>query len=239
MRPTSSSRGSACAAEGLQHSNAEARQGQADHAAEARQHETLDQELPREPRPAGAQRGANRELVHAAGRPHQREVGDVHARHEQDEPDGGEHQVQRTSRARDELFVQRHRDNRALLRGRPAFPHGRRQRGQLRLGLFQRDAVAQPADGRQRVVLFVGVPGESVRDPRRDIRGNRILEAGRRDARHFIGFGAQSNRGADDRRVAAEVRSPDRVTEHDTARAGLVVAVEAAAKAGCERSVLK
>ena len=56
---------------------------------------------------------------------------------------------------------------------------GRRQRRQFGLGLFQGDAIAQPADGGQRVVLFIGVPGKIVRDPRRHVRGDGILEVGR------------------------------------------------------------
>ena len=124
----------------------------------------------------------------AAGRADESQVGHVHACDEQHEPYRGEQQLQRTSRAGDELFVQRHRDNRALLRGRPAFPHRRRERRQLRAGLLQRDAVAQPPDGGQRVVLFVGVAGEVVWDPCGHIRGDRILEVGRRDAGHFHGL---------------------------------------------------
>ena len=87
------------APESLQHSNADASQHESDHTTEERQHETLDQELARESRPARAERGAYGELVHAAGRSHEGQVGHVHAGHEQDEPHGGEHQVQRASRA--------------------------------------------------------------------------------------------------------------------------------------------
>ena len=125
------------APEGLQHSNADASQHESEHAAKERQHETLDQELPREPGPAGTERGAYGELVHAAGRSNEGEVGHVHAGHEQDEPHGGEDQVQRASRLCDELLVQRRGDDGALFCGRPAFPHRPRQRSQLGLGLFQ------------------------------------------------------------------------------------------------------
>ena len=159
-RPTSSSRGSACAPEGLQHANPGGSQGESRHTAKERQQEALDQELAHESRPARAERGADRELVHATGRADEGEVGHVHAGYEQDEAHRGEHQVQRASRARHELFAQRHRDNRALLRGRPALPHRRRQRCQFGPGLFQGDAVAQAADGGQRVVLFISVAGK-------------------------------------------------------------------------------
>ena len=43
---------------------------------------------------------------------------------------------------------------------------------------------------------------------------------------------AQPNRGADDDGIAAEMRSPGRVAEHDALRAPLVVAIEAAAEPG-------
>jgi hypothetical protein len=37
-------------------------------------------------------------LVHPAGRPHEREVGDVHAGEQQNEPHGGKDQLQRAAR---------------------------------------------------------------------------------------------------------------------------------------------
>ena len=85
-RPTSSSRGKRVAAEALQDADAGGRRAP---------------RPTRPPRPAStrfsirswrasrdaarAQRRAHRELVHAAGRPHQHEVGDVHAGDEQDQ----------------------------------------------------------------------------------------------------------------------------------------------------------
>ena len=137
------------------------RQEQSDHTAEDRQQEALDQELAREPGPARAQRGAHRELVHATGRPDEREVGHVHAGYEQDEPTAantrcsGPRALDTSSScsgvATIALFFAAGQRSRI----------GRRQRRQFGLRLFERDAVAQPADGRQRVVLFVGVPGEA------------------------------------------------------------------------------
>ena len=218
------------APEGLQHSNANASQHESEHAAKERQHETLDQELARKPGPAGPERGAYRELVHAAGRSNEGEVGHVHAGHEQDEPYGGEDQVQRASRLCDELLVQRRRDDGALLCGRPAFPHRPRQRSELGLGLLQGDATSQPADRGQRVVLFVGVLRKAIRGPHGHVRRNRVLEVGSSDPCHFSRSTTHSNRRADDAGIAAEVGSPGCVAEHDPLRARLIVAIEAAAK---------
>ena len=121
--------------EHLQRANAATRQEESHQAAEDRQHEALDQELACEPGPARAERGAYRELVDAAGGTHERKVRDVHAGDEQNESHGGKNQLQRAARARHHLLVQRRRDNRAQFRGRPAFLHRPRQRGQLRLCL--------------------------------------------------------------------------------------------------------
>ena len=68
------------APEGLKHANQGAGHGESGHTAKERQQETLDQELARESKPARAERGAYRELVHATGRPDEGEVGHVHAR---------------------------------------------------------------------------------------------------------------------------------------------------------------
>ena len=67
-------------------------------AAEAGEQEALDQQLTDEPAPAGAERGADRELLDPAGRADEHQVGDVHARDQQHERDGDQQQMQRAAR---------------------------------------------------------------------------------------------------------------------------------------------
>ena len=99
----------------------------------------------------------------------------------------------------------------ALLRvGRPAFLHRPAQGRELRSRLLEADPVSQPADRGQRVVLLVGVAREGVWEPRIHFAGDRIVEARRRNSRHLVWLRAQLNGRADDRRVAAKARPPDR-----------------------------
>ena len=65
-----------------------------------RQHQALDQELPRDPRPARAQGGANRQLLAAAFGPHQQQVGDVGAGQQQDDADRAHQHPERRRRRR-------------------------------------------------------------------------------------------------------------------------------------------
>jgi hypothetical protein len=67
------------AAEALQDANPGAGDPKADQPAEAGEEKILDEKLACQTGAARAERRPDRELVHAPGRPHQREVGDVHA----------------------------------------------------------------------------------------------------------------------------------------------------------------
>ena len=153
------------ATEALQHADAEGGQGESEHPAEGSQQQALDQELANEPLPARTERSPHGELAHASGRTHEHEVGDVDAREQQDERNRGEHQEQQAARVRDQLFVQRQSDDRALFRRRPAFQHRQTQRREFRLCAFQADAIAHAADGAQRVVLLIRVRGKSCTEP--------------------------------------------------------------------------
>ena len=153
------------ATEALQHADAEGGQGESEHAAEGSQQQALDQELANEPLPARTERSPHGELAHASGRTHEHQVGDVDAREQQDERNRGEHQEQQAARVRDQLFVQRQGDDRALFRRRPAFQHRQTQRREFRLCAFQADAIAHAADGAQRVVLLIRVLGKAGTEP--------------------------------------------------------------------------
>ena len=80
-------------------------------------------------------------------------------------------------------------------------------------------------------------PREVVWQPRIHVAGDRIFEALGRDPDDFVRLGAQLNGRADDRRIAAKARAPERVAQHHAARAGFVVAIEsrAAQRARSER----
>ena len=54
-------------------------------AAEGREQKRLGDQLPHEPQPPGAERVAQRELLHATRAARQQQAGDVDARHQQDE----------------------------------------------------------------------------------------------------------------------------------------------------------
>ena len=70
-----------------QHVHGKPGEPESQQSAESSQEQALDQELADESATARAQSGADRELLNTAGRAHEHEVGDVHARDEEHEPD--------------------------------------------------------------------------------------------------------------------------------------------------------
>ena len=64
-------------------------------AADAGQHEALDDQLPDDPRAAGAERDAHRDFLLAADRAREQQVGDIGARDQQHQRDGAEQHQQR------------------------------------------------------------------------------------------------------------------------------------------------
>ncbi len=77
-------------------------------AADAREDEALGEQLAHEPRASGAERGADRELAVARGRPREQEVGDVGAGNEEHEGDGAGEDEQRGTDVAGQLLAQRH-----------------------------------------------------------------------------------------------------------------------------------
>jgi hypothetical protein len=126
------------------------RQAQPDGAGRERQERALGELLPHYATPAGAQRGAQRELPLPHLAAHEEEVGRVRARDEQHQPhDAGEHE-ERLADVADERVVQRHRaDREAPVRRRssPGAPAGAaRERLELRARL-RWVTPGEPRDG--------------------------------------------------------------------------------------------
>ena len=67
---------------------------------------------------------------------------------QQDEADGDEQQLQRSARRRDQILLERDGDDALPSGDRPPLLRRPAERGQLRAGLFEAHARAQPADDR-------------------------------------------------------------------------------------------
>ena len=221
--PTSSTRGTASRPRRLQHLDANARQRKADQPAESGEEQAFDEQLANEPSAAGAQRRADRELVDTSGRPCQHEVRHVHAGNQEHEADRDEQQLQRPARGRHQVLLQRNRDDGAQARGREAFLHRPAQARELRPGLLEADAISQPADRAQRVVLLDRCPREAVREPRVHRRRRSDLRSPRARC-PTTSYGSPLSRSVEpmtDGSSPKRVRH-SRVAQHDATRAGLV-----------------
>ncbi len=122
----------------------------AQRAAEQGEEEALDQHLPHQPRPAGAQRRAHRQLALPRGRARQDEVSHVGAGHQENQHHRAEEHPERQPHAADHLIEQRHDDHLVARVGRidggPGIAHAGRDHRQLRAEIGERGAGREPAD---------------------------------------------------------------------------------------------
>ena len=131
-------------------------------AARDREDEALGQELPRQPRLAGADRGAHRDLALPALGPREQQVGDVGAGHQQQEEDGAEDEDERAPRAAADLLLDRNREGlEAHLRPdrRPGASGSPRASSAPR----SRARPSRPRDERRRRVVAVVAVGDLLR----------------------------------------------------------------------------
>ena len=121
--------------------------GQAERAADDRQHHALGEQLADDAAARAAERGADRDLALAARGAHQQQVRDVRARDQQHEADGAEQHEQRLPHVADEHLADRIDAERCVRPERVLELRcevGRR-RFQPRLRLLERDAGLQAA----------------------------------------------------------------------------------------------
>jgi len=115
--------------------------------ARQRQDHALDQRLADEPPARRAERGPNRQLPLARGRPGEHQVGDVGAGDEQHERHGAEDDENRPPGAADHLLHQRHhRRAPPGVKGRIVQLELMRDAGHFGLGALDRDAILEPAE---------------------------------------------------------------------------------------------
>ena len=207
------------------HSHPGQRQSQG--AARGRQHEALGQELPGQARLAGADRRADRDLALARLGPGQQQVGDVGARHQQQERDRAEDEQERLARGPPNLVFEGNRERLEphLLRVNALARQVGRQALELRRRALRRGA---PDERRRRVVPVVAVRQllrvELFRNP--DLRRlvgvhgevGRESEASRHHADDVPGDAVELDHAVEDPGVAAVTALPEAVPENDDRR---------------------
>ena len=216
------------AQDGDDETDAEARDRESRGAAEEREQGRLGEELAHDAAAARAEGRADRELLAAAERPGQHEVGHVRARDQEDEAHRAEQHEQRRPHIADEVLVQRddRRPPALVVRGvlgrkpRGDGVHLRPCAGDARAGLQAREhqEVVDPADG-----PFFGREGEG--NPEPAVLGE--TAPGREHADHGVLLAVGDEVAPDRSGVRAETRLPEFFREDRHAMAGLVVA-------GCE-----
>ena len=104
---TSPTRGRARTKDDLQEIDAVVGRGEAGQAAAGAEHETFGEKLLNHAQAAGAEGAAQRDLLGAAVRPHQHQVGEIRARDQQHQRDGAEEHQQRRAHVANHVFLQR------------------------------------------------------------------------------------------------------------------------------------
>ncbi len=99
-------RGNAAGAQRLNRTDRQVRQQQAERAARQGEHEALGSIWSDQAAAAGAERRPDGDLLAANRRAHQQQVGDVGARDQDDDADGGKQREQRRADPRDDALVQ-------------------------------------------------------------------------------------------------------------------------------------
>ena len=178
--------------------------------------DALGEQLPNQPRPAGAERGANRDLALARRGPRQQQVRDVDTRNQQHEADGAEQQPERLANIAHHRLVQRHRrDAQSFVAVRVLRRELTADRLDLEAHLFGRHTGLGPPDGLQ--IPCAALLAEQV------FRCTRAAPTRERAAGNENPCGmtptiscvtpSRCHRLADDRGVAAKASLPQVVTE--------------------------
>ena len=206
----------------LEHADAGVRQQQAARAAEHREHEVLREELPDETEPRGAERAAHGQFTLAGLRPRQHQVGDIDARDQQHEPDGGaEHHQRRLDVARHDFTQRTDREAQLLVRIRAWMLRDERRGSRVTLGLGVRDRRAWREPPDERSAPIQSGRREAEREPDIDalfhvVGGRQIdTEVRPRHADHLHVIVVHDEMPADDPRVSLESPLPQFVTDHD------------------------
>jgi hypothetical protein len=132
-------------AEASEDGEAGERERKAERSAERRKQEALDDELPRDTPPAGAERAADGDLALARHVAREQEVCDVRAPDQHQEPDGAEQHEQRRPYVADHMLVDgRDLDPNAVVRCRVLAREPLRDPIQICLSLRHRHARREP-----------------------------------------------------------------------------------------------
>jgi hypothetical protein len=195
-------------------------------AANRRQHDALDEELPQQPAAARADRRSDGDLLLPCCRAREQQIGDVRASDQQHESDRAEQDEQRgLELRRHECLAERDQPRAPFPYFRELAAQARRDRRHLRLRLRQRHTVAQSADDGDHVVqpdLLLRIDHE--RCP--DVAAGEHGERRGRDADDRVVNPVQRQRSADEPGIAAEPPTPDSFSDHhDVRRTGTVVAL--------------
>ena len=189
-----------------------------------RQDDALGDELPRDPPFAGAERQPGGELLQPRARSHQHEVGDVDAADQQHEQRAAPHQVERRLDFAHQRVLQRIDGgveagvDQQRLELRELLEVARVDRVDLLLRPRHARAGLEPADVLPAVVVAHRVAlllrRERQRPPQHHVRVEEV-EALRHHADDRERLAVDPDVLADHRRIAAELRLPQRVAQHD------------------------
>jgi len=184
----------------------------------AAEHEGFGEELPDEPRAARAERGAHGNFARAPARARKQQVGDIHARDQQHERNGGEHhEERRTDVVHDPVVQQRQAYHAIAVRGRIVARQTIGDDGHRVGRCPQIDARLQTGDDAEplraalRVAEVLGC--EHQRPPVIGPIGKR--DVGRCDADHRIRFAIQADGGSDRVDARAELSSPETIADDE------------------------
>ena len=190
------------------------RQQQACDTGNGREHDGLHESLAHQPRPAGAERHLDRRLSRTCGRTGQQQVGDVRARHKQDERDERDEQFQSPSNVRGRLHLRERKHLRPpvvvnLRIAGSQTPDRRLQFATRRVGGH---APAQPAEYPQ-IVTRTGAARRARIERQPDARIDGESETRRHDADHRPRPAIEPDRPSDDGVIAAEAPPPERIAD--------------------------
>ena len=141
------------------------RDHQASNAAEGRQQQSLGEQLAQDPSLPATNGGANGELLASRRAARQEHVGEIDARDQQHDPGHAEQQDEDERKLT--IFIGRvgadrqtrdraHDDRLVLVDGRKSLAHAGGEHAELRVGIFCRQARAQPTYEKERVVVAIG-----------------------------------------------------------------------------------
>jgi hypothetical protein len=209
-----------------------AREENSDRAAGDREQHRLGQHFADNPAAAGAKREPDGLFATPERRPRQRQVRDVRAGDQQDQPDGGEqHEESSPGRLRhDPVVDRRRRDTPVRIVFRVLFPELQRDGVHLLLRLLDRHAVSQPADHGHHVIRAV-LPREVGRERGHDVdRQQEVTIA--HDPDDVVGDAIEHDRLAQHRIAPAEAGFPDRLRDQRDPRAACAILVLGESAAG-------